>query len=135
MAAPRGSGASVLLRIGSALQIGMLLFNAVVVAPSTSIVFETVESDKCHLIWRRSDLPTEKFMGSNYASVVYFAGIIVPLLVMKPARDAVTLTAVGLLIFLTSLIFFYRDGSFSSMWCFSAILYAVTILYLTKKNK
>jgi hypothetical protein len=128
------------LRFAVALFAFILCWNLMVVASQgivssqDSINFISVKSRGCHLIWTRSDIPY--FMSSSPVILLfYYGGLLVPLTLMRPVRDAIVFGTSGALGLAFSVVFFKRDGSFSSMWCFLSIFYVATILGLHVCNR
>jgi len=121
------------LLFGAAVLFALLLAYNTVLTLGSSVKFKTVSSSGCHLIWKRNDLP--HFM-SRYTitSVLYFMGLFVPLALMRPLREGLFLLFVGLCSFSSSYFFYRLDGSFSSMWCIIATVYAIAVIALHVGN-
>jgi hypothetical protein len=117
------------LLFGAAVLFALLLAYNIVLILSSDVKFKTISSKGCHLIWKRDDVP--QFM-SNYKfiSVLYFMGLFVPLALMRPLKEGLFLLVVGLCSFSFSFFFYRLDGSFSSMWCIIATVYAVAVVAL-----
>ena len=111
----------------------LFLYNLYIVT-FANIDFITETTESCHLNWQRSDTGT--FPGSvGILPAFYIAGLLLPLLLMLPRREGLIFFTAGLITLGLASYRYGQDGSFSSMWCFLAILYAIAIILAHNMNK
>jgi len=107
--------------------VGMLLwgFFRLFKAPKGS--FYTAPNSKEHLVWH--DTSKESFLGGNTGYIVpllYLGGLFVPLL-FQTSHRGLPLLAAGVGSFCFSMFIGDKD-SFSSLWCFYAVIYSMVAL-------
>ena len=100
-----------------------------------NVDFKTEPTESCHLNWTRSD--GGNFVGGNYGwlAALYIVGLLLPLLLMLPRREGITLFVAGVGIALAAQYFYGKDNSFSSMWCFLVLFYVLVLAYVHYRNK
>lgn len=127
---------SVLLTIG--LVVFTITFITAIATSSGKGRFETEKGPTCHLVWSRTkDGQKRRVGGGKFMSdfkgggFIYLAGLLVPLLFIKPLSRGIKLGLVGLLT-----LFVARQTStkseYSSMWCFAAGIFTLTALIAKK---
>ena len=121
---------SAFLGILSYIFIGMLVWGLLRVCKSPKGSFSSSVGPKGHLVWNSTE--SSNFIGgknevlSKIIPIFYFIGISLPLFFMKNHKG-LPLLIVGIGTAAYSLL--YASGKeFSSMWCFTAVLYAFTSL-------
>ena len=88
--------------------------------------FHTDVGPNRHFVWKDSNRPGV-FMGSRLSGILYMSGLFVPLMYM--GAKGLPLMFIGLMTAAWSY-YKYRGLEFGSMWCFTAISYSVTSLFL-----
>lgn len=106
---------------------GMLLWGFFRIAKAPEGSFYTKPNAKAHLVWY--DSTKKSFLGGNMGYIIptlYLAGMFIPLLFQKENRG-IPLLITGMLSFFFS--WFIGDSeSFSSLWCFYAVIYSIVAL-------
>ena len=93
--------------------------------------FNTETTASCHLKWTRSDSKYSFMSDIPYLPLLYIGGLLLPLLMIQDKKQSWLLFGIGLVTLIVALMFYRKDGSFSSMWCFLAFFYVLGILYLS----
>lgn len=116
---------------------GILLLSAIVNAANPNQKFKSARGPNCHLVWSRktqSDGKTRysggSFMTDHIAlNFLYLAGMMIPLLFIKPLKKGIILAVLGLVLLIIS-----RKMSstkeFSSWWCWIAGVFTLAALIL-----
>jgi len=139
------------------LLVGSVIFGVLIIYMCFRVLrgrerFLTVTTNSCHLNWMAypangkmpstrncnssKTFPKTKLMSSSFMSdipllpILYIAGLLVPLLFILPRKQGIILATVGFITLIVALYFNRKDGSFSSLWCFLAIFYVLTLIYI-----
>jgi hypothetical protein len=89
--------------------------------------FYSVPGPNGHLVWKSSEKGAI-INGKRWLLVPYLVGLFLPLIYLKTSQS-IPLLVIGLGTLYWSQKY-YKDGEFSSMWCFSALLYAMVTLMI-----
>lgn len=109
------------LGIGAALYLCLLAYSTI---SSSSETFTAVKGPNCHLVWKRSG--SGHFMKSNLFGGIYLLGLFLPLLFLaKPITRYVALFTAFITFTLSR---YYYDPEFSSIWCFSSLLFSLSVI-------
>ena len=115
-----------------------LLFYASIVTASSNEEFRTEKGPNCHLVWSRdingkqNKVGEGSFMGDHkIMTFIYLAGLLVPLLFIKPLKRGIKLAIIGFIVLAVA-----RKTSskveFSSMWCWAAGIFTAAALVIRK---
>lgn len=106
--------------------------------------FKTTTGPNCHLVWQRSNTGRSykrngdkrhvgldaRFVGSNnLITGLYLAGLLIPLMFVRPISKSVTLIGLGLILLFTSRMLSSKSES-SSWWCWIAFIFVLAAVML-----
>ena len=88
--------------------------------------FITYVGKNGHLVWTDSTNPI--FIGNNIILIIYLIGLLVPLLFMEQYKGWPLL----IVAIITALWSWYnsKNNEFSSLWCYTAIIYSLVALFI-----
>jgi len=104
----------------------ILLWSLYRIATSKQGQFSSAPGPNGHLIWR--DSQSTNFLTNTPLTVVYIAGLLIPLLFMKNGKG-LPLIAIGGATAAYSFLVAGKD-EFGSYWCFTSVAYAIVSLFL-----
>ena len=96
--------------------------------------FETTEGENHHLVWKRNGMTGQDFLADfKTGAWMYWAGLLIPLLFIKPLKKGIILAVTGAVLFFIAKSFSSKDET-SSSWCWIAGVFTLVALIFSNKT-